>query len=54
MEKEIRQMTPEEREIFRSGFVAGWYECVGSIEKDKTKLKQIAIAAADNYINARK
>jgi hypothetical protein len=54
MEKELKQMTPEERQIFRSGFVAGWQECAGSVEQDKTKLKQIAVAAADNYLNARK
>jgi hypothetical protein len=54
MAKEIAQLTQEERDIFLAGFVAGWCKSVGSVEKDKTKLKQIAVAAAENYINASK
>lgn len=38
------------RNTFRDGFVAGWMECVGDKEHDKLKLKEIAEAAADNYI----
>lgn len=40
-----------DRDTFREGFVIGWYECVGDREPDKTKLRLIAEAAADNYFN---
>jgi len=49
MAKEIAQMTEEEQGIFRAGFVAGWCKSVGN--DDKGKLKEIAVAAADKYIN---
>jgi hypothetical protein len=45
---------PKDSCSFRDGFVAGWIECVGGKERDKTKLKEIAEAAADKYINAHK
>lgn len=39
-----------DRAAFREGFVAGWFECIKQTEPDKLKLKQIAEAAADNFI----
>lgn len=50
MAKEIAQMTQEEQAIFRAGFVAGWRKSVG--KDDKGKLKEIAVAAAEKYINS--
>jgi hypothetical protein len=41
-----------DRAAFREGFVTGWVECYKHAEPDKVKLKQIAEAAADNFISA--
>jgi hypothetical protein len=35
---------------YREGFVSGWFQCVGNKEPDKDKLRQIAEAAADNFL----
>jgi hypothetical protein len=34
----------------KAAFIAGWMQAVGSSELDKTKLSQVAAAAADKYI----
>jgi len=39
-----------DRAAFREGFVTGWFECFKHAEPDKMKLKQVAEAAADNFI----
>jgi len=45
---------PQGKGSFRDGFVAGWMECVGYKEPDKKKLREIAEAAADNYLRDQK
>jgi len=39
---------------FQEGFIAGWCECVGENEPNKTKLRQIAEAALDRYLKDRR
>jgi hypothetical protein len=46
--------TDSGKTAFREGFIAGWCECVGESEANKTKLKQIAEAAADRYLKDRR
>jgi hypothetical protein len=39
-----------DRAAFKAGYVMGWIGCVGSKERDKVRMKEIAEAAADSYL----